>query len=180
MFAKKNQSKKMRGTSSHGWGHKKKHRGAGHRGGGKGLSGTGARGDAQKPGILSGGKEILQKIAAQRGVKMTSIKRIGNKYFGKRGFTSIHKKNSNVLSLSFIENNYEKLVEDKKIVKDSIDTVKLGYDKVLGRTKLSRKLNIICNEISDSAKAQVEAAGGTVKVLKIKKIKTSSEDSVEE
>ncbi len=171
MFAKKKSKvKKMRGTSSHGWGHKKKHRGAGHRGG-KGLSGTGARGDAQKPGVLAGGKEILQKIAAQRGVKLSSIKRIGSKYFGKRGFTSIHKKNSNVLSLSFIENNYEKLVEDKKIVKDTFDTTKFGYDKVLGRTKISKKLSIICHEISESAKAQVEAAGGTVKVLKVKKIK---------
>lgn len=175
MFAnKKTKVKKMRGTNSHGWGHKKKHRGAGHRGG-KGLSGTGARGDAQKAGMLAGSKKFLQKVAAQRGVTVKSIVRIGSSYFGKNGFTSIQKKNSNVLSISYIENNYDRLVAEKIIEKDTINTVTLGYDKVLGRGKFTRKLTIICNEISSTAKAQVEAAGGKVQVLKVKKEESSDE-----
>lgn len=133
----------MRGTSSHGWGHKKKHRGAGHRGG-IGNAGTGARGDSKKPSILT---------------------KIGQSYYGKRGFHSIHSKKNNVLSLAFIENNYDALVESGAIVKDVLDTTKMKIDKVLGRGKLSHKLKVICNEISANAKAQVEAAGGSVEVL---------------
>ena len=54
----------MRGTSSHGWGSKKKHRGAGHRGG-KGMAGSGKRADQKKPTILN---------------------LYGNDYYGKKGF----------------------------------------------------------------------------------------------
>ena len=64
---KKSKVKTQRGTSSHGWGHKKKHRGAGNRGG-KGMAGTGARGDAKKPTILT---------------------TVGKSYYGKKGFLSL-------------------------------------------------------------------------------------------
>ena len=99
---KRSKVSRMRGTNSHGWGHKKKHRGKGHRGG-VGLSGTGARGDVKKSAVLSNAKKIVQIISAQKGVKMSSIKYSGKDYFGKRGFHSIHKKTNNVLSISFIE-----------------------------------------------------------------------------
>ena len=39
---------KQRGSHTHGWGSKKKHRGAGNRGG-KGMASTGKRSDAVKP-----------------------------------------------------------------------------------------------------------------------------------
>ncbi len=45
-------NKRQRGLSSHGWGHKKKHRGAGNRGG-KGMAGTGKRADTKKPSIIN-------------------------------------------------------------------------------------------------------------------------------
>lgn len=152
----------MRGTSSHGWGHKKKHRGAGHRGG-KGLSGTGARGDAKKPSILANAKSILNVIAAQKGVKLSTVT-AGNSYFGKKGFSSVHKKTQNTMSLSYIESSYDKMVEDKLIEKDVFDSTKLNITKILGRGKFTRKLTIICNEISTNAKAQVEAAGGKIQL----------------
>jgi len=169
MQVKRSKGSRHRGSSSHSWGHKKKHRGAGHRGG-KGLAGTGARGDSKKTSILSKASSILKQISAQKGVSMKSIT-LGNKYFGKKGFNSIHKKKQNVLSISYIENNYDKLVENGSIVKDTIDTTK-DYDKVLGRGKMSKKINLICNEISESAKSRIEEAGGTVKVLKVKKEKS--------
>lgn len=171
---KKSKVKRMRGTNSHGWGHKKKHRGAGHRGG-KGLSGTGARGDAQKAGMLASAKGILQKIAASKGITVKSIKKIGSNYFGKRGFKSLQKKKDNVLSITYIENNYDFLVTEGIIVKDTIDTAALGYDKILGKGKFTRKITLVCNEISGSAKAQIEAAGGSVKVLKAKEEESSEE-----
>jgi large subunit ribosomal protein L15 len=53
---------KYRGSKTHGCGSMKKRRGAGNRGG-RGMAGTGKRGDARKPSVLR------------------------NRYFGKHGFT---------------------------------------------------------------------------------------------
>jgi len=173
---KKSKVLRMRGTSSHGWGHKKKHRGAGNRGG-KGLSGTGARGDAQKPGLLSNAKSLLQKIAAKKGVKLSKIK-AGSSYFGKKGFTSIKKSKQNVLSLNYIENNFEALVEKGIIIKEKegfvFNTTLVKYDKILGKGNFSKKVKLIVKEISESAKLKVEAVGGTVVVLN-KKVESSKE-----
>jgi large subunit ribosomal protein L15 len=58
-------SKKFRGHTTHGYGSMKKHRGAGHRGG-RGMAGSGKRGDQKKSRIL---------------------KEVGLSYFGKHGFT---------------------------------------------------------------------------------------------
>ena len=140
---KKSKVKRMRGTSSHGWGHKKKHRGAGHRGG-VGNAGTGARGDSKKPSIL--------------------VKH-GKKYYGKKGFTSVHRRNVKTLSLCFIENHFDELVESKVIVNGVFDTTLLKVDKVLGRGKLSHKVELVVREISANAKAAVEEAGGKVSVV---------------
>lgn len=150
---KQSKVKKMRGTSSHGWGHKKKHRGAGHRGG-VGNAGTGARGDSKKPSILTS---------------------VGNSYYGKRGFHSIHAKKMSVLSLTYVENHFNDLVESGTIVDGTLDTTKMNINKVLGRGKLSHKLNIVCEEISANAKAVVEAAGGSVEVTKVAKPEVAEE-----
>ncbi|MBS3145783.1 uL15 family ribosomal protein, partial [Candidatus Woesearchaeota archaeon] len=61
---KRSKKSRQRGTHTHGWGAKKKHRGAGNRGG-RGNAGTGKRADTKKP---------------------TIIKLYGNEYFGKKGF----------------------------------------------------------------------------------------------
>jgi len=45
---KRPKNSRQRATQTHGWGSKKKHRGAGNRGG-RGNAGTGKRGDAKKP-----------------------------------------------------------------------------------------------------------------------------------
>src|SRR3989344_392151 len=55
---------RQRGSHTHGWGSKKKHRGAGNRGG-RGMAGRGKRGDTKKPSVL---------------------KYFGNEYYGKCGF----------------------------------------------------------------------------------------------
>lgn len=165
---KRTKVSRMRGSNSHGWGAKKKHRGKGHRGG-VGLSGTGARGDARKSAVLSNSKKIVQIISAQKGVKMSSIKYSGSEYFGKRGFHSIHKKSNKVLSISYIEENYDALLQEGFIVKEGtnfiFDSTALGYNKILGRGNFTKKLTVICFEISSNAKAQIEAAGGKVEVL---------------
>lgn len=171
---KRAKTTRQRGSSSHGWGHKKKHRGSGHRGG-FGLAGTGARGDSQKAGLLAGSKEILKKMAAVQGRKVKDLIS-GKAYFGKKGFSSIHKKQQNVLSITYIEENYEKLVSSGLIEKDTFDTTR-DYDKILGKGNFTRKIKVICNDISFSAKEKIEAAGGSVEVVKA--IDRFEEDSKE-
>lgn len=164
---KKSKSIKMRGTNSHGWGHKKKHRGAGHRGG-KGLSGTGARGDAQKAGLMSNSKGILMKIAAGKGVKLKTLQH-NYAHFGKQGFKSINKTKAKTLSLNYIESNFDKMIAQGLIVQEGkeyvFDSNAAGYNKILGRGKFTKKLKIICEEISEAAKQRVFEAGGVVEAL---------------
>lgn len=136
-----------RGSHTHGGGHKKKRRGKGHIGG-AGMAGTGARGDSKKPTILT---------------------TIGPSYYGKRGFTSIHKKQNTVLSINYIESNFDKMVEKEIIVKEGtefvFDSTLYKYDKILGRGNFTKKLKVICNSISQTAKEKIEAAGGSVEIL---------------
>ncbi|MCA9486256.1 uL15 family ribosomal protein [Candidatus Woesearchaeota archaeon] len=137
----------MRGTNSHGGGHKKKRRGSGHRGG-FGMAGTGARADTKKPTIL---------------------KTIGKSYYGKRGFTSIGRKDANIISLSYIESSIALLEEKGFVAKEGdekvLDTRLLKADKVLGSGQFTQKLTLVCKEISQKAREKVEAAGGKVKLL---------------
>ena len=64
---KRTKNSRQRGSHTHGWGSKKKHRGAGNRGG-RGNAGSGKRGDAKKPSFWK-----------------------DKSYFKSKGFTSIHK-----------------------------------------------------------------------------------------
>lgn len=164
---KRSKFSRMRGSMTHGGGHKKKRRGAGHRGG-VGLSGTGARGDAQKAGLLANSKNFMKKYTAVHGIKMKDLKKslLKKDYFGKRGFNSIKKKSKNTISLREIEENFDKLVELGLIIKEKdgfVFDANVGkYDKILGKSKFSKKLKVICSEISDSAKQKILDAGGEV------------------
>ncbi len=62
---KRKKNTRHKGSHTHGWGSKKKHRGSGNRGG-FGLAGTGKRADQKKSWVL---------------------KMYGPEYFGKKGFT---------------------------------------------------------------------------------------------
>lgn len=173
---KRKKSQSLRGTNSHGWGHKKKHRGSGSRGG-FGLAGTGARGDVKKTSVLTGAKKLKILIGAQRGVKISKIK-LGKDYFGKKGFTSIYKKSKKTMSLNYIETQFNSLEEQGIVSKDKdsfiVNLKALKIEKVLGKTKLSRKLVVIVDEISHTAKNCIEEAGGRVEGL------VSSDDDFDE
>lgn len=162
---KKSQS--QRGTNSHGWGHKKKHRGSGNRGG-FGLAGTGARGDVKKTSILAESTKLKNLIGSQRGIKGSKIK-LGKSYFGKTGFTSIYKKSQKTISLNYIETQFQSLMDKGAVQEEkgeiTINLKELGVSKVLGSSKLSRKMTLIVDEISAGAKACVEEAGGKVEGL---------------
>ena len=132
---------RQRGSKTHGWGAMKKHRGAGNRGG-RGMAGTGKRGDAKKP--------VIWK---------------NSKYFGKHGFKSL-RKGSATVNLSYIQEHADKLILDKKAAKDGefivINLTDLKFDKLLGAGKITSKFKITCDTASKKAKEKIEALGGKV------------------
>ena len=143
---KRNKYSRMRGTSSHGWGSKKKHRGAGHRGG-KGMAGTGKRADQKKPTILN---------------------LYGNDYYGKKGFRRPQKKLLHIKTLNLVDlqKNLDKYVKQKLVAKEGefyvVDLSNLGYNKLLGRGELNVKLKVRADYYSESAISKVEEKGGVV------------------
>ena len=138
MRMKRKKSVRMRGKRSHGYGGKKKHRGAGSRGG-RCMAGTGKRAAQKKPTIL---------------------KIYGSSYFGKRGFKRPQKviKEKKSINLSYFEENAFKFKEENGFI--IIDADKLGYDKVLGGGRLTKKFKITCKEFSKSAIQKVNECGG--------------------
>ena len=146
---KRKKSSRMhgRGTGSHGWGFRKKHKKSGHRGG-KGMAGTGKRADQKKSLV---------------------IKLYGNEYFGKQGITSrgterdIRKR----INLSNVESNLNTYIKKgvAKKGKDGIEVNLEGY-KILGDGELKSKLIIKAKEASKSAMNKVKKAGGEIIVSK--------------
>ncbi len=151
---KRTKFSRMRGSMTHGGGHKKKRRGAGHRGG-VGNAGTGARGDSKKPSILT---------------------TYGSSYFGKSGFHSVGRSENKIISLRDIEENFDTMVEAGIIVKQGnefvFDATSNGIDKVLGKTEFTKKIKVIVEQISENAKQRIIDAGGLVE--------TEDEDEFEE
>lgn len=135
----------MRGSRSIGGGCSKKRRGAGNKGG-KGKAG-------------------LHKHHWSWTVKFDPD------HFGKRGFKrpqrSIRK--SNPVNLDFLNENSERFVENGVATKEKdsivIDITELGYDKVLGKGKLSKALIVKAPSFSGLAEKKIQEAGGEAVTL---------------
>ncbi|VVB83589.1 50S ribosomal protein L15 [uncultured archaeon] len=131
-----------RGAGSCGWGARKKHKKAGHRGG-VGMSGTGKRADQKKTLV---------------------IKLYGNDYFGKQGVTSrgTERDKRKRISLMTIERNLE------TFGKKSGDKWEINLEdyKILGNEKVKNKLFIKAKEASKSAIESVKSAGGEISLPK--------------
>src|SRR3989344_7348686 len=121
---KRKKSIKFRGSKSHGWGSKKKHRGSGNRGG-KGLAGTGKRAAQKKP---------------------TLWNLYGSGYLGKHGFTPHGKPNKekaintiNLINIDEYKDGWvKKGVAELKEGAYIIDLKKLGYTKLLAEGKATK------------------------------------------
>ena len=132
----------MRGSKTHGWGAKKKHRGKGHQGG-AGMAGTGKRADSKKPSIWK------------------------ERYFGKYGFVSkTPKVKINAINISFIEQHIGKFLSNNLIAKENefylVELEKLGFNKLLGDGKVMNKYKIKVPYASKTAIDKVKEAGGVV------------------
>src|SRR5687768_487584 len=80
----------------------------------------------------------------------------------KRGFTNIFKKTFAVVNLSDLERFDNGATIDEAALREA-GLVKGRYDaiKILGDGKLSKKLTVHAAKFSESARKQIEAAGGT-------------------
>ena len=141
---KRSKTSRARGSWTHGWGAKKKHRGAGHRGG-RGTAGSGKRADAKKP-----------RIWAKKN------------YFGKHGFKYKGTKvDIKTITLTDLQDRLDSLVEKKLVAQEGdsfvIDLEKLGFNKLLGTGKVTKKLKISVPFVSAKAAEKVKSAGGKLK-----------------
>lgn len=79
---KRKKNSRQRGTHTHGWGAKKKHRGAGNRGG-RGNAGSGKRGDAKKPSFWKDksyykGKGFVSLKKSLKSINISNLHKFGN------------------------------------------------------------------------------------------------------
>ncbi|MBL7054828.1 uL15 family ribosomal protein [Candidatus Woesearchaeota archaeon] len=148
---KRKKNTRQRGTHTHGWGAKKKHRGAGNRGG-RGMAGTGKRGDATKPRIW------------------------GRKYFGKFGFKKKNVVKIKAVNISYLEDNLKSFLNDKLVLKENelyvVDMKKLGFNKLLSQGNVLNKFKIKVSYASKKAVEKIKNKGGDVDLLKKEKIST--------
>ena len=143
MVNKRKKVSRQRGSHTHGWGAKKKHRGAGHRGG-RGRAGSGKRGDAKKPRFWK-----------------------NKNYFGKKGFKKKGLREEIVsANIIDIEENLEEMVSEGVITKQGdvyiIEASKAGFNKLLGKGKVTKKFKITIKYISKIAVEKIKKAGGEI------------------
>ena len=143
---KRKKNDRQRGSKTHGWGAKKKHRGQGNRGG-RGMAGTGKRADSKKPSIWK-----------------------DKHYFGKYGFVSkTPKVKINAVNIRFIEQHLSRFISDNQIKKEDnhyfVELEKLGFNKLLGDGRVSTKFKIKAPYASKTAVEKIKEAGGEVVIL---------------
>jgi large subunit ribosomal protein L15 len=131
MVFRRKKATRMRGSKTHGWGMKKKHRGAGSRGG-RGKAGMFKHKKSWRirydPDYLSKTKGFKVPIEVKQNIKTITLKDV------------------DILA--------------KNLNKTEIDVSQLGFDKVLSSGKLTQALTIKANKIVEKAKEKIEKAGG--------------------
>jgi large subunit ribosomal protein L15 len=144
---------RQRGGKTHGWGSKKKHRGAGNRGG-RGNAGSGKRGDQKKPAYWNSAKTM--KASQKR----------GQNYFGKYGFGMYKRSSVAVITTRDLDSKLPTWAAEKKVTHAggvyTVDLTGLGYDKLLGTGRISAKAKISVASATAKAVEKVSAAGGSI------------------
>jgi len=144
-ISKRKKNSRQRGSKTHGWGSMKKHRGAGNRGG-RGMAGSGKRGDTIKPRLWD------------------------KKYFGKSGFKKKNVgKKVNAASIGYLEDKLDSFLSKKLISKEGdsyiVDMGKIGFNKLLSQRKVSNKFKIKVDYASKKAVEKIKNKGGEVVLL---------------
>lgn len=130
---------KLRGSRNYGWG--LRHRNSGQSGG-AGRAGTGKRCHSKKPSVW------------------------GTAFFGKDGFVSKQRIEDTTIGLRDLEDKLPTWVKEQKAKVENgtvvIDLSKLGYTKLLGSGKTTRKVKITVKQATEEAKEKVKQAGGEI------------------
>lgn len=151
----RHKTKKMRGRKTFGYGSRKKHRSKGSVGG-KGMAGTGKRGDAKKSLVLN---------------------LYGSAYYGKRGFHPPAQKERREINLDQMQEHLRYLTEKGFAKRDKeihVDLEKAGYTKLLGRGLIHEAFIIKIAECSAQAREKVEQHGGKILLREKKKVQQSA------
>ena len=115
---------------------------------GKGHKGQNARsGGGTRPGFEGGQTPLFKRLP-------------------KRGFTNYTRKEFASVNVSALNKYPEGTVVDKTLLlKDKLIRKELDGLKILGNGELTVKLHVQAHKFSTSAKAKIEAAGGTAEVI---------------
>ena len=130
---------------------KRKGRGAGSGNGktaGRGHKGQNARsGGGVRPGFEGGQMPIYRRLP-------------------KRGFNNIFAKKYTEINVSDLNKFEDGTVVDATLLKETgVISKILDGIVVLGRGEITKKITVKAAKVSESAKAKIEAAGGTVEVI---------------
>lgn len=116
---------------------------------GKGHKGAKARsGYSRRPGFEGGQMPLQRRVP-------------------KRGFNNIFRTEYAVVNLSSLEERFEAgaTVDAESLKACGLIKKELDGIKVLAKGELTKALTVKVNAVSETAKAKIEAAGGTVEVL---------------
>ena len=134
---------KRRGHRGSGYGSQKKHRGGGSRGG--------------------RGKAGLHKH------KIMTMLKYMPQHFGKEGFKRSFAIRVKVINLKELERKLDELITENKIEESKtgikVNLSELGYDKLLGSGKVTKKLIVEGKIFSKNAIRKIEEAGGKTVVV---------------
>lgn len=126
------------------------------RGVGSGLGKTSGRGQKGQNSRSGGGVRL-----GFEGGQTPLFKRLP-----KRGFTNFFRTEYAIVNLTDL-NSYAEgtVVNPELLLKDGkVKSIKSGL-KVLGNGELTVKLTVVAHKFTESAKAKIESAGGTIEVL---------------
>ncbi|VVB80905.1 50S ribosomal protein L15 [uncultured archaeon] len=134
----KHKKKSGKRSGTHGWG-RNKHRNSGSKGG-YGMAGTGKKADHKKTKIWA------------------------TEYFGKHGFACQTAKTVNAITLKGVDEKIPFWLKNKQAKEEAgtiiLNLQELGYDKLLGTGKITRKVKIIVAKAAVSAAEKIKKAGG--------------------
>jgi len=146
---------KFRGHRAQGYGSHKKHRGGGSQGG--------------------RGKAGMHKHKWSYTVKYAP------ETFGKFGFKRPVETVEEVAAVNIwqLDEQAERLLRERLAAKEGdaikIDVAKIGFDKVLGSGKLTKRLIVEAKSFSEDAKRKIEEAGGQAIVVEKRKVEKPEE-----
>ena len=128
------------------------------RGSSSGLGTTAGKGNKGQQ-SRSGGKTYV----GFEGGQMPLYRRIAHKGFSNYPF----KKEYVVINVGLLEAKFEDgatIDKEALVAKGFISSKETSLIKILANGEISKKLNVVADKVSESAKAKIEKAGGSVKI----------------